>query len=160
MHLASVHVHPAVTIPLALAAAIGFGWYWWRLGRPSHGRAVPPARRRVRRCSLFILLVMLPVMVNALSFLDPTIDPQKYVIAWVTIGVLLLALFIMAVVDALTSVRLQADELSRDVERSAADLAEAIQRSQELAEPASTAGKQGTLRAADHGRPATEGNGS
>lgn len=100
--LASVHLPPAVSIPMALAAAAWIVWYWFRFGRND----VPPSRRKIRRTSIIIMLVSLPMFVRALSFVDPQVQQREYIRTWMLAMLVLLMVMATAGIDALNNLRL------------------------------------------------------
>jgi 4-amino-4-deoxy-L-arabinose transferase-like glycosyltransferase len=127
--IAAVHVDPRITMPIAILIAAGLMWFWYRLGRPE----VPASRRRVRRVSVFLMLLSLPAFVRGLSFLDRSVpaDQADYLLAW-SIGLLLvLAVFLTACVDILVSMRLHRREYEKEIERAGAELREAVRRRRE-----------------------------
>jgi len=111
MTLASVHIPLWASAPPAVALAAVLTWYWIRLGRSD----VPLSRRRIRRVSLAVIFVSLPVFVTALSVIDWQVRRSAYVILWSVALLCLLLIMITAIVDAMNNVRLhrrrQQDEL-------------------------------------------------
>jgi len=127
--IAAVHVDPRVTLPAAILVALILVWFWFRLGRPE----VPPARRRVRRLSLFLMLLSLPAFVRGLSYLDREVpaDQSDYLLAW-SLGLMLaLAVFLTACADVLVSMRIHRREYEKEIERAGAELREAVRRQRE-----------------------------
>lgn len=141
--IASVHVDPRVTLPAAILIAAILVWLWFRLGRPQ----VPPARRRVRRLSLFLMLLSLPAFVRGLSYLDREVPAHQsdYLLAW-SLGLMLaLAVFLTACVDVLVSMRIHRREYENEIERAGAELREAVRRQREReARDASPPSEEGT----------------
>lgn len=127
--IASVHVDPRLTVPLAILLAAGLVWFWARLGRPQ----VPEQRRRVRRLSVFLMLLSLPAFVRGLSYLDREIPAHQpeYLIAWSIALLLALAILLTACVDILVSMRLHRREYEKEIERAGAELREALRRRRE-----------------------------
>lgn len=102
MNLAAVHIPPVYSIPPAILVAAAVVWYWLRLGRAD----VPVSRRRIRRTSLAIMFVSLPVFVAALSVIDWNVRGSAYVITWSVALLCLLLIIVTAIMDALNNVRL------------------------------------------------------
>ena len=104
--MAAVHLSPWLTVPVALVVVVWALAYWTMLGDAE----VPASRRWIRRFSLVIMLIGLPALVRASSFVDPHVDRMAYAQTWtVAIGALFL-LIAVAVLDAINSVRLFAAE--------------------------------------------------
>lgn len=101
MLLASVHLHPAFTISPAAIVGLWMLWYWFRLG----GEDVSPSRRRVRRFSVFLMFLSLPVLVRALSFLDPQLHPREYTSTWLVAMLLVLLVGFSAGLDLINTLR-------------------------------------------------------
>jgi hypothetical protein len=100
--LAVTHLHPALSLLPAAIIAGWIVWYWWRLSRPE----VPPSRRKIRRISIFLMAMSLPMFVRALSFIDPAVEPRPYVMTWL-MALLMVALVIgTALLDAVNNMRL------------------------------------------------------
>jgi hypothetical protein len=119
-----VHFTPYLTVPLALVIAGFIVWYWMRLGHAD----VPASRRIIRRVSMMLMLIALPMFLNALSFLSPESDRDRYIIAWtLALGTILLVI-ITAGVDALNSVRLLRRAHESEVQDASIELAKAIRR--------------------------------
>jgi hypothetical protein len=126
--IAAVFVDPWITMPLAILIAAGLMWFWYRLGQPH----VPASRRRVRRLSVFLMLLSLPAFVRGLSYLDlkAPADRHGFVLAW-SIGLLLvLAVFLAACIDILVSMRLHRHEYEKEIERAGKELRDAVRRRQ------------------------------
>lgn len=102
----AVHVAPWVTAPLGAVVGLALGWLWWWQGRDG----VPPSRRRIRRASLLLGLVLVPMLVAGLSFVDPSVDPRRYAEIWSLVLVLLGLIVATAVIDAVNSLRVHALE--------------------------------------------------
>ncbi len=127
-------LHPAVSIPIALICAVWIVWYWRRLGRPD----VPESRRRIRRASMLVMIVTLPIMVRGVSFVDET-SPIDFVVAWGMIILLILLLLVVAAIDLWNNLRLHQQYLEQVSSESAARLAKSIHDRRESGKkPAST----------------------
>ena len=150
MLLAAVHLPPAVTVPIALAISALLAWYWLRLGADS----VPASRRKVRRFSLAAILLSMPMLVRALSFVDPAVDKKPYVIAWTAVTFMLLLIIAAALMDAINNLRLHQHQRNDAVMQAATDLAKAI-RERRQQEGSSPSGDSSPAAEID-GRPAPE----
>lgn len=117
-------VHPGVSIPFAVACALAVIWYWRRLG----GEEVPESRRRIRRASMLILLVLMPVLVRALSYVDEQ-TPVEFVVAWGIVLLLVFLLLVSGLVDLWNNLRLHRRHLEEASVEHAARLMRAIRRS-------------------------------
>jgi len=78
----------ALTVPAAVAVAALILLYWRRLGATD----APESRRRIRRASMVVILIALPILVRALSFVNYKTQQGQYVVCW------LLALFCISLV--------------------------------------------------------------
>jgi hypothetical protein len=122
--LAAVHLHPLATIAPAVMIAALIAWHWARTGRAD----VPSSRRRLRRVSMALMLIALPLFVAGFSFIDGDVDHQRYLINW-TIAVALLGLIVFtAVLDVLNNLRLHARQQEIEAVEAAGDLIEAMRR--------------------------------
>jgi hypothetical protein len=129
--LASVHVAPLYTVPEALLLAAAVLWYWWRLGR----RDVPVSRRRIRRASLSLVLVTIPVFVGALSFVDPQQRASTYIVLW-SVGMLcVLLIMVTAVVDALNNIRLHREAAHVEAIAATVQIIESLKRNSQDEQP-------------------------
>jgi putative copper export protein len=127
--LAAGHIHPRLTIPLALALAAVLAWYWHRMGRPG----VPTIRRRLRRFSLILMLVSLPLLVAGLSFLDRRAHSGAYFNVWTLALLLMLAIILLALLDAVLNVRLLRNDRREAISDAARELIEAARAAKESA---------------------------
>ena len=107
--IAAAHLPAALTVSLAAPVVVLIVWYWVRLGADG----VPRSRRWIRRSSMIVMLVGLPILVWALSFVDYTTQQGQYVISWLLvlfcIGLVLLA----AAIDVFDTLRLSRQERRR-----------------------------------------------
>jgi 4-amino-4-deoxy-L-arabinose transferase-like glycosyltransferase len=115
------------TLPIALIAAASVVWYFVRLG----DERVPPSRRRIRRLSLIGVLLTLPLLIVAMSVLDPQQHQRSFVLIWSVIFLLILLLMAVALLDLMNSLRLQNEALREELRDSAAELAEAMRKRRE-----------------------------
>jgi hypothetical protein len=99
---ASVHIPLLWSIGPALAALALVVWYWLRLS----SEGVPPSRRRIRRTSLAIIAVTIPLLMTGLSVVDGNQQKNAYVIIWSLCLLCMLFIITTAVVDALNNIRL------------------------------------------------------
>lgn len=126
MLLAAVHLSPAVTAPIAIALSAVFVWYWIRLGRED----VPDSRRMIRRFSLAVMLLSLPMFVRAASFVDPVVDKKPYVLTWTAATLMVLLVIVAALIDAVNNLRLHQRHQHEEMIRAASELATAIRNRQ------------------------------
>src|SRR5436190_7234390 len=122
--LASVLLHPGLSIPPAALALMWIAWYWLRLGRAD----VPTSRRKIRRTSLVLMAASLPIFVRALSFLDPKIDPVEYMRTWMFALLMIFIVLASAGIDAVNNLRLHQAVAHEEIRRSAKELAQALER--------------------------------
>ena len=121
--LAVVHILPSISIPVAIVLAVLIVWYSWRLGSDH----VPPSRRKIRRMTLLLMLVTLPILVRALSYLDPSIEPTQYVVSWLIILVAMMILVIFAAIDIFLTANAHARQQEANIRRDAPSLFKALQ---------------------------------
>lgn len=129
-------IHPGVSIPLALMCGMWIVWYWRRLGRAE----VPESRRRIRRASMLVMAVTLPIMVRGVSFVDEQ-NPVDFVVAWGMIILLVLLILIVATIDLWNNLRLHRRYLEQTSVESAMRLMKAMRERGETHEE--TAGSHG-----------------
>lgn len=122
MLLASVHLSPIISLPMAALTLAWIVWYWMRLGR-AH---VPGSRRKLRRVSLAVMIALLPLLVAALSFLDPAQHQRQYVMAWTGAMLLIAILIVLAGLDAINTMRIVQQQTHEELREAAGELAEAI----------------------------------
>ena len=103
----------AVAVPIAGVLAILAIAYWRRLESPE----VPEARRRIRRFSLLLAIVLLPALVWSSSLVDHRADPAAYVGGWLACFAILAIIVLVAVVDAACSLAHHRREWRRHRER-------------------------------------------
>lgn len=118
----AVHLAPAISLPVSCGLVIWGAWYWGRMGRGS----VPAIRRRLRRVGLLLGAVGLVLMVLASSFIDPATRPAAYLVAWMGVLVVVLLAVVVAVMDALATVRLHRNWMDRQQVRDALRLRGAL----------------------------------
>ena len=107
-----------LTVPIAAVLAICVLWYWSTLEKPS----VPPSRRRIRRASMIVMLVSLPVLVQALSFSNHQSNPNQFVVTWSMVLFLLLLVMITAIVDAVNTMKIHQEQQLQEMAKAAADM--------------------------------------
>lgn len=108
----------ALTITIAGVVAIAILWYWVALDKPN----VPASRRRIRRTSMVVMLVSLPVFVQSLSFINHQANPSQFVTTWTMLIVLLLLLIFTAIIDAVTTMKLHSEKQIQEMAKAAADM--------------------------------------
>jgi ABC-type molybdate transport system permease subunit len=133
--MGQVFIEARYTLTAALLIAALLAWYWLRLGRET----VPESRRRVRRLSLFFMLLSLPAFVRGLSYLSPRQNPSDFVITWTVATVMLLLVIGTALADAVVSLRLHRREFEGEIEKAGTELRNAVRR-QKSDPPASPEG--------------------
>lgn len=106
------------TVPIAVLIAIAIIWYWLVLGKPD----VPASRKRIRQTSLIVMLVSLPVLVRALSFVSHQANSSQFVIVWSMLLVLLLLLVITAIADAINTINIHRKQQFKEMAKAAADM--------------------------------------
>lgn len=122
--LSSILLHPGVSIPPAALALVWIAWYWVRLGRAD----VPVSRRKIRRTSLVLMAISLPIFVRALSFLDPKTDPVDFMRTWLLALLMIIIVLASAGIDALNNLRLHQAIAHEEIRRAARQLAQALER--------------------------------
>ena len=142
MLLAAVHLSPFVTTSIAAIVLGWIIWYWIRLGRLE----VPASRRTLRRATLILIAVLLPIIVAALSFLDPAQHQRPYIMTWIGAMLVIAILVIVAGLDAVNTMRLVQQQTHEELREAAGDLADAIK-----------ARKQSLLASSQH-RPTKNGD--
>ena len=135
--MGQVFIDARYTLAAALLIAALLVWYWVRLGRET----VPESRRRVRRLSLFFMLLSLPALVRGLSYLSPRQDPSDFVITWTVATVMVLLVIGTALADAVVSLRLHRREFEGEIEKAGTELHDAVRRQ---GEPAPGGGPDGS----------------
>ncbi len=138
--LATVHIAPIYTAPVAAGFAIVVMWYWVRLGRSD----VPQSRRRIRRSSLSIILVTIPVLFGALSLIDPKVRASAYVILWSVAMLCLLLVVVTAIFDSLNSMRLHREAAQAEAGHAAANIMRSLKRLEDVSEVGATTNSQGS----------------
>ena len=108
--IAPAHLPAALTMPLAAAVAVLILWYWKRLGAAD----VPESRRRIRRASMVVMLVGLPILVRAVSFVDYTTQQVQYVVCWLLVLLGLALILLAAAIDVFDTLRLSRQERRRN----------------------------------------------
>src|SRR5688500_14731653 len=124
LFLATVHLHPAWTLPIGAAASAWIVWYWVRLGQPN----VPVSRRNIRRTSLAFMIAALAAIVVGLSFVDRVAQPRQYVIVWTAAMLIVFIVIATAGLDAMNNLRLLQRQAHEAATASAQELVHALQR--------------------------------
>jgi hypothetical protein len=125
--LAAVHVSPNVTVPVLVVCGLLLAAYWYRLGHPE----VPVSRRHIRRLSVALMVISLPVFAKGLSFVDRGIDPRGYIIAWTVACGFIIAVVVTAFMDMINNMRLYRIERTTQLHDAAIDLASAMRKARE-----------------------------
>ncbi len=125
--LAFVHISPWISVPGLIVLGLIIVGYWLRLGRAS----VPESRCTIRRISLALMMLSLPVLGKGLSFLDPKVEATSYLRTWTVAFILLGLVVISALVDAMNSVRLIQHEQKREMLEAAKSLHEELKKHDE-----------------------------
>ncbi|MCH8822056.1 MAG: hypothetical protein IH984_00985 [Planctomycetes bacterium] len=107
-----------LTVPTSAVIAVAILWYWVALDKPD----VPASRRRIRRASMIVLLVSLPVFVRALSFISHQSNPSQFVIIWSMLLLLLLLLVITAIADVVNTMKIHQEQQLQEMAKAAADM--------------------------------------
>ncbi|MEM7228713.1 MAG: hypothetical protein AAF432_07855 [Planctomycetota bacterium] len=127
INLAEIHLSPSVTVPTLIVVGLMLAMYAWSLGHP----AVPESRRHIRRLSVMLMIISLPVFAKGLSFVDGDVDPRGYAIAWTVAIGFIIVVVITAFVDMVNNLRLYRIERADQVRGAASDLVDAINEARE-----------------------------
>ncbi len=122
MTLAVTHLSPGVAVTIASAIILAMAWYWPRLARAE----VSVAHRRVRRASLVLGLVGLIGATLGFGIIDPDATPVPYMVAWGAASLAIFGVVMLALLDALISLRLHRAAMGETRRRSAESLARAL----------------------------------
>jgi len=107
--IAAAHLPAALTIAIAVAVAVLILWYWKCLGADD----VPESRRRIRRASMVVILIALPILVRALSFVDYKTQQGQYVVCWLLVLFCISLVLLAAAIDVFDILRLSRLERRR-----------------------------------------------
>lgn len=88
-------VDARITIPIALLAFLGVVIYW-RLLRRSQ---LPRTQKRIRRANCVVQWLLIPALTFALSFVDFDHQPSAFIIAWLSVVLLLTLTVALALLD-------------------------------------------------------------
>lgn len=122
MHLATTHFEPLVAVGLASVIILAMAWYWPRLSRPE----MPVTRRRIRRASLLIGLLGLIAATLGFGIIDPDARPMPYFAAWGAASLAIFVVVMLALLDALVSLRMHRTAMTSMRRERAATLGKAI----------------------------------
>lgn len=100
------HLPAWLAVPLGMLVGFVLAWLWWRVGRAGVARS----RRFIRRTSLLLALMLVPMLVVGTSFVDSASQPRRYVEVWVVAMAILALIVLTAIADAINSVRLLSAE--------------------------------------------------
>lgn len=111
-----------VSGPVAVLALGAMTWYSLRL----RSRPMPRTRRRLRKMGTLVHLLLVPMLVYALSIVDPSTEPGRFLVAWLCVLLLVAVTLVVALLDIANNIRLHRAEkrlLARDLGlRSSADV--------------------------------------
>ena len=111
-----------VSGPVAVLALGAMTWYSLRL----RSRPMPRTRRRLRKMGTLVHLLLVPMLVYALSIVDPSTEPGRFLVAWLCVLLLVAVTLVVALLDIANNIRLHRAEkrlLARDLGlRSGADV--------------------------------------
>lgn len=109
LSFAAIHVAPAVTIPVAVVLAVAMIVYLRRLAAAD----VPRWRRALRQSSMVLGLLMLPLLVEGFSLIDPDVTPRPYALVWLASGFLLFVIVVLTAIDMRLSWSMHQRELAQ-----------------------------------------------
>ncbi len=109
LNVAAIHVVPAITIPVAAVLAVAMIVYLRRLAATE----VPRWRRALRQSSMVLGLLMLPLLVEGFSLIDPDITPRPYALVWLASGFLLFVIVVLTAIDMRLSWSMHQRELAQ-----------------------------------------------
>lgn len=95
LSFAAIHVAPAITIPVAVVLAVAMIAYLRRLAAAD----VPRWRRALRQSTMVLGLLMLPLLVEGFSLIDPDVTPRPYALVWLASGFLLFVIVVLTAID-------------------------------------------------------------
>lgn len=121
--VASTHLSPWLSVPLAVVAGMLLAWLWWHVGRAG----VPASRRWIRRASLTLALTLVPLLVAGTSFVDSTLEPRRYAEVWSVVLALLGLVVATAAIDAVNSMRLHLRDAENDRRAAAVELRSSLE---------------------------------
>jgi len=107
--IGAIHVSPAVTIPVACVLALAMIVYLRRLAAAD----VPRWRRALRQSSMVLGLLMLPLLVEGFSLIDPDVTPRPYALVWLAAGFLLFVIVTLTAIDMRLSWSMHHRELAQ-----------------------------------------------
>ncbi|MFZ9688760.1 MAG: hypothetical protein ACO3DS_02870 [Phycisphaerales bacterium] len=93
--LAAIHVTPIATVPVATVLAVVMVLYMRRLAAVD----VPRPRRALRQSTMVLGLLMLPLLVEGFSLIDPDVTPRPYALVWLASGFLLFVILVVTAID-------------------------------------------------------------
>lgn len=109
LSFAAIHVAPAVTIPVAVVLAVAMIAYLRRLAAAD----VPRWRRALRQSTMVLGLLMLPLLVEGFSLIDPDVTPRPYALVWLASGFLLFVIVVLTAIDVRMSWSMHQRELAQ-----------------------------------------------
>lgn len=142
------HLPPAIAVFGGVIVMLAVAWYWRRLDAPD----VPETRRRIRRASMIVMLIAMPLFVYGAGFADHRADPQRYAVIWAGAISLLLLVIFAAFIDMLNNLRIHRADAARASAMTRAALIEAargIAAARAGHDPSPTSGPAGDTRQDD-----------
>ena len=109
LSFAAIHVAPAVTIPVAVVLAVAMIAYLRRLAAAD----VPRWRRALRQSTMVLGLLILPLLVEGFSLIDPDVTPRPYALVWLASGFLLFVIVVLTAIDVRMSWSMHQRELAQ-----------------------------------------------
>lgn len=109
LSFAAIHVAPAITIPVAVVLAVAMIAYLRRLAAVD----VPRWRRALRQSTMVLGLLMLPLLVEGFSLIDPDVTPRPYALVWLASGFLLFVIVVLTAIDMRLSWSMHQRELAQ-----------------------------------------------
>lgn len=109
LSFAAIHVAPAITIPVAAVLAAAMIAYLRRLAAAD----VPRWRRALRQSTMVLGLLMLPLLVEGFSLIDPDVTPRPYALVWLASGFLLFVIVVLTAIDMRMSWSMHQRELAQ-----------------------------------------------
>lgn len=109
LSFAAIHVAPAITISVAVVLAVAMIAYLRRLAAAD----VPRWRRALRQSTMVLGLLMLPLLVEGFSLIDPDVTPRPYALVWLASGFLLFVIVVLTAIDMRLSWSMHQRELAQ-----------------------------------------------
>ncbi|MBM4111172.1 MAG: hypothetical protein FJ254_07460 [Phycisphaerae bacterium] len=107
--LGAIHLAPTITIPAAVVLALAMIVYLRLLATSE----VPRWRRALRQSSMVLGLLLLPLLVEGFSLIDPDQTPRPYALVWLASGFLLFVIVVLTAIDIRLSRSMHQRELAQ-----------------------------------------------